>query len=247
MIRTHIARRALSLTLGGMLLAGAAGATEFALRPLTPEVAAVRYRPRSDPPPAPAAAATPIVFQLHMGASTPAVTDGEAPSGFAGGFRVGPMIDPHVQVGLSLDWFHRSSETRAPIGPVYDLDGFPVIPEQVLARRSYDIVPLMGFLQITAAPNAALVPYFGIGGGYEWMSISETDETGSSYDAEYGAPAWQAWAGLAIPLGRHARLSGEAFYLGGEPTREVQDELGTYQERVDADMAGVRFGLSFGF
>src|SRR5437660_8586622 len=48
----------------------------------------------------------PFVTQLHAGFFDPS---GSPSSGFLFGLRAGPMVDPHVQLGASVDWEHKSA------------------------------------------------------------------------------------------------------------------------------------------
>ena len=97
--------------------------------------------------------------------------------------------------------------------------------------------------------NSGLVPYAGIGAGYEWLLLSAQDyETGLNYDATFGGWGWQAWAGLGISLGKSVRMTGEIFSNQADVERDVLDDTGiSFTERVNLDGTGMRFGLNFGF
>lgn len=187
------------------------------------------------------------VTQFHAGFFDP---EGDLNSRFLAGLRVGPMVDPHVQIGLGADWAHEgdntSSVTRRTIGP----GGTPIEVRQDLARASSDFIPIAAFLQISADDNMPVVPFFGVSAGYQVLVLSADDfTTGQSFDGTFGGWGWQAWGGGAIPLSGRTRVTGEIFVNGAELSRDVDDFTTgqTIRESVDANGMGMRFGLSWGF
>lgn len=187
------------------------------------------------------------VTQIHLGIFDPS---GDAKSQFLVGIRGGPMLDQHLQLGVGVDWAHKteniSSVQRSTIGP----NGVPITVKQTLARASSNFFPLMAFVQYGADENAQVIPYFGAAGGYQIMNLTADDyQTNASFDATYGGWGWQLWAGAGVPLSGRARLNGEVYYNGGEMGRDVTDDSTgqTYRETVSADGAGLRVGLAWGF
>jgi len=184
--------------------------------------------------------------QLHAGVFAP---DGYNGNQFDLGFRAGANIDKRVQIGLGADWSHKnlSSTTIVHTTP---LPGGGTAEQQIeLAKSSTNLFPFMAYLQF-APGGKGLVPYLGVGGGYEALLISATDfQTGSQYSATFGGWGWQAWGGLAIPLGNHTRLVSEVFRNTSNVERNVNDPLTgqTLKEVVNVDGVGARFGLGWGF
>lgn len=210
----------------------------------TPVVAGVRYRPREYRE---RGRVMPTTTQLHVGFFDP--TDNFS-SGFNGGFRIGPQADPNVQIGLALDWWHKSESHTVSIeqGP---LPGGGTGERRLeLSRSSADLVPILGFVQVSGSENMSVIPYAGIGAGFEVLSLSADDfETGESFEATYAGFGWQVWAGAAVPLSGRTRVTGEVFYNGCEVGRDVDDAYyaATYRELVKMDGVGLRIGLSWGF
>ncbi len=208
---------------------------------------AVRYRPRTrhrgyDRGPRGTSSS-----QIHAGFFDP---EGSADNGFVLGLRGGPLVDPHVQIGLGADWTHRSENLTQIIGTTTGPGGTTIRVQRDLARSSSNLFPLMGFMQVMGDQKMSLIPYFGIAGGYEVLFLSGDDfTTGNSFDATYGGWAWQAWGGAAIPLSGRSRLVGEIFANRGDAHRDVEDAITgeTFRETVDLDGVGMRFGLSWGF
>jgi hypothetical protein len=215
-----------------------------------PEVgfAGVHYRPRSggwgrrmD---------SQSVTQVHLGFFDP---EGDASREFAIGVRGGPMIDPHVQLGVGVDWMHHSENTSTANHTTPGPGGVPITTERDIASASINLFPIMAFVQVGGDDKMAVIPYFGLAGGYEVMNLTAEDyETSASFDATYGGWGWQAWGGAAIPLSGQVRVNGELFVNTAELGRDVTDSTldggdVTYRERVKANGVGMRLGISWGF
>jgi len=187
------------------------------------------------------------VTQIHVGFFDPS---GAAGGEFLLGARGGPMLDPHVQIGLGLDWSHlannASSATRSVTGP----GGTTITTTPTdLSSSSIDIFPIMAFAQYSGDDGMSVVPFAGVGGGYEVVNLTADNYAPhQNFDATYGGWGWQAWVGAAVPLSGQVRLSGEVFVNTAEPGRDVSLADGTpARETVKIDGAGMRFGLAWGF
>lgn len=235
-------RRIWFLALAGLAaLADAASAVSLATADTRYE--SVRYRPRSARG---RAYVSESPTQIHAGFFEP---DGSGATSFAFGFRGGPAIDERVQIGLGVDWYHKSDTQRVVAGVPYLVGGQIVRPTRVLSRASSDHFPILLFMQMTGGGDMQVIPYFGVAGGYEVLLLSATDyPSGKDFEATFGGWGWQAWGGAALPLSGRSRIFGEVFLNQGDVERDVTDAIGnTFRERVDADGVGMRFGLSWGF
>lgn len=209
------------------------------------EHAGVRYRPRSSR--ARSAPDSYGVSQLHVGFFDP---DGDLGERFLLGLRGGPMIDPNIQLGLGLDWIHKTEKTSSVTSTQEGPGGVPIEVRQDLARASTNHFPVMAFLQVSAKDDLAVVPFFGVGAGYQVMVLSAEDfESGEEFDGTFGGWGWQVWGGAALPLSGRTRLSAELFVNGADLSRDVREPFSGRERResVNADGAGMRFGLSWGF
>ena len=93
------------------------------------------------------------------------------------------------------------------------------------------------------------MPYVGIAGGYEIVTLSASDyATGSSFNATYGGWGWQTWAGMRIPFSPHSGALAEVYLNQATAYRDVYDPFynATLREAVGLDGVGMRFGLSWG-
>jgi hypothetical protein len=184
-----------------------------------------------------------VPIQIHGGVFA---HEENGPRSYAFGLRGGPAIDPHLQVGVGVDWYHRTEDPQAVVAETLQV-GQPVTKSRVLSHASSDLIPVMAFLQVSVGKG--LIPYAGIAGQYQFLLLSATDyATGADYNADFGGWGWQAWGGLGLQFGR-SRLFGEVFINQGDVTRDVHDPASavTYRETVNADGGGARFGLSWGF
>jgi hypothetical protein len=207
----------------------------------------IRYRPRSRYRGEGSRPGLGGLSQIHVGFFDP---EGDVDNGFVAGIRGGPLLEPHVQIGVGADWVHRSDNQSTLIGTSTGPGGTEIVTRRELGRSSSNLFPLMGFVQIQADESLPLVPYIGAGGGYEVLFLSADDfTTGDSFDATYGGWGWQAWGGVALPLSGRSRLNGEIFVNQAEVHRDVDDPSvgGTVRETVKQNGVGVRVGLSWGF
>jgi hypothetical protein len=207
----------------------------------------VAYEPRSRyyPAPRPHRVYEPTTqTQLHSGFFQP---DGGSGTGFVLGMRGGPMLSKNVQIGMAFDWEYRSEQQGVVVGSAPGPGGTPIVTQRQLFSASESTFPLMAYLQISAAPTRVIVPYVGIGGGYEFLTLSATDYTGYSFYANYGGWGWQTWAGARIPFAGHAGLLGEVYWNDATVHRDVFDPISgfTYRESVSLSGVGGRFGLSW--
>jgi hypothetical protein len=221
------------------------GAIAIAGIPRAPRLDAVRYRPRYSG----GRSRGPIgssPAQMHLGFFDPS---GGGATSFALGFRGGPSVDPHVQVGLGADWYHKSESQTVVAGDPFVQGGNVIQPERVLSRASTNLFPISAFIQVGGGEDLSVIPYFGLAADYQVLLLSATDfQTQTDFSATYGGWGWQAWGGAALPLSGQSRLFGELFVNQGDVERDVDSPNGyTYRERVDTDGVGMRFGLSWGF
>jgi len=212
----------------------------------TQHVSAIRYRPRGSRQ---RSYIMPTTTQVHAGFFDPTHNFS---TGFDAGFRIGPQIDPRVQIGLAIDWWHRSQSERTSLGPI-PLPGGSGSEELVLSKSSADLMPILAFIQVSGDENMPVIPYAGAGLGYEWLFLTADDFIyGTSFDQTFGGFGWQVWGGAGIPLSGRTRINGEVFYNGSEVGSDVDvfiPDLGpvTVRDVVKMDGVGMRFGVSWGF
>ncbi len=211
-----------------------------------PFVGAIRYRPRAYRG---RGYVVPTTTQIHAGFFDPTHNFS---TGFDGGFRIGPQLDPNVQVGLAVDWWHKSQSETMDLGTVEFPGGGSAVEQIQLSRSSADLLPILAFVQVSGDENLPVVPYVGVGAGYEWLFLNADFPDGSSFDQTFGGFGWQVWGGAGIPLNGRTRVNGEVFYNGSDVGSDVDvffPGIGpaTVHDVVKMDGVGMRFGLSWGF
>jgi hypothetical protein len=206
---------------------------------------AARYRPRRSAPAR--SSAWGGATQVHGGFFDPG---GDQGRGLLFGFRSGPKVDQHVQLGVGLDWRHKSQRYTELIGTGTGPGGEEIEIRRELSRSTSNWVPLQVFAEVNAGRDMGVIPYFGIAGGYQWLGISGDDfSDGSFFDTTFGGWGWQAWGGAAFGIGPRTRLNAEVFLNDADLHRDSIDAFtgDAVRETVRMDGVGMRFGMSWGF
>ena len=180
-------------------------------------------------------------IQLDGGLFSPIEAGGASPSL---GVRYCKHFGSHMQGGVLAGWTFKRTTVEAPA------DGLQSSDAQVeLARAEARLVPLMAFMQVDFTDRAWLVPFAGIGAGYEWLALGAEDHrTGLKTEARYCNVAWQTYAGVGLRLTNKVRLNNELFYIGGSMQRKVMDASGrVWREAINANGVGLRVGLDMIF
>jgi hypothetical protein len=176
---------------------------------------------------------------LHIDGGMYAPIEANAPSPSVG-LRLSRLVGGHLQAGVLTGWtFERKDRTQSG-------DSLPGLqPKIVLARVDSYLIPLMGYLRVNFTEKHWLVPYVGVGTGFEWLTIQATDYVSqTTASASYSNWGWEGWVGLGIRLGQDLRVDGEVYYNGASPERDVVDQNGQpFKEVVNCDGVGGRVGV----
>jgi hypothetical protein len=242
LLLTSIALLTAAESAGAQALGPATGFEAITYRPRS-------YRPRNDQPRYREARSSnyrsSAQTQLHVGFFSPSEFSS---TGLVLGFRGGAAIDEHLQIGAALDWNYKNERQTSVVSEQSLPTGGSAQVTRVLSRASSNLVPLLGYIQVSGDRSMTVIPYGGAGIGYEAYFLSADDfNTGAHFDAAYGGFGWQAWAGAQVPLGGLSRLVGEAFVNMADLGRDVDINGQTYRETVNLNGAGMRFGVSWGF
>jgi hypothetical protein len=184
--------------------------------------------------------------QLSLGFFDP---EGNESAGVLFGFRGGLAVDRNIQIGGQIDWRHHGNSETAVVSEGPGPGGTVITTRADLSRSSSDLVPMMGFIQVSA-DDLPVIPYFGVGAGLEVLHLSaENFQTGQDFNGTFAGFGWQIWGGAALPLSGRARLTSEVFVNTSELSRDVDDPSTgqTFRETVNMDGTGMRVGLAWGF
>jgi hypothetical protein len=191
----------------------------------------------------------PFTAQIHAGFYDPF---DNFSTGFNGGFRIGPQPDPHIQLGLGMDWWHRTQDKELDLGRV-QAPGGSASEQLILSESTADLVPILLFVQVSGDENMPVIPYGGFGAGHEWLFLTANDfVTHESFDQTFGGFGWQVWGGASLPLDWRMRLNGEVFFNECKVGTEVDVNIpgygpATVRDVIDVTGMGVRFGASWQF
>lgn len=177
---------------------------------------------------------------LHLHGGVYAPINANATSSTLGA-RLGLNLGSHLLLGIGGDWIYKSKSASEAVE-----DGLPGFEPQIqLAKVDAHLVPTMLFLQVKLTDKFPLVPYAGIGAGYEWLVLRAKDyRTDESASRTYDNWSWQTYVGMGMKLSKGLRIDGELAYNGGLLGRDVTDENGeVWRETVDVSGVGARIGL----
>jgi opacity protein-like surface antigen len=162
---------------------------------------------------------------------------------------IGTVLAEQIDLGVQLSWYHRSTGGDVFVRE-YDLpDGTHVTQNVTTQSIDTDLVPLMGTLRVRIPVTPQFEPYVGGGVGWEWLSVSGTDDAGFDFSNDYDGFGAQLFGGLNLNVGRTTGLYGEAVWNASTPKAEFFDPtIGqTVREEVDMDGLAIHGGLRFMF
>lgn len=177
----------------------------------------------------------------------------DAESGFIGGIGFGKMVDEKVGAGLEIGYYGKTFTKEENVDNDPGTGGIPgtttILTE---IENSTTLIPIIFnvVLVTQAGPNFDL--RFTGGVGYELMWVNEVNYVQNIDETRfYSGFAWQAGAGISLPMSRNSDVFAEALYHGGKPSRDEGKEFGL-PVRTEIDMSGlmIRLGIrlyNFGF
>ena len=178
-------------------------------------------------------------LHLHGGAYTP--INGSSSAATIGA-RLGINVGQPLLFGIKSSWTYASKSAFDSTEYGRDIN---LEPRVVRATGTAHLIPAMVFLQVTLTEKFPIVPYMGIGAGYEWLVLKAKDYV-TEFDTTvtYANPAWEWYAGMGLKISQGLRFDTEVYYNGGTLGRDVTDVNGIVRrEVVDIDGVGARVGL----
>jgi hypothetical protein len=165
------------------------------------------------------------------------------------GVKAMGKVTPQLSLGLATDLHRRTHADRIVSSQYTDPTGHVVTTSSTADDAESNLVPIMGVLELHV-PSRGADPYFGAAAGWEFLNVHVRDfQTGIEDEANYDGPGFQAFGGIAFPIGDRARFTTEAYWNGATVKRDVRDfNSGTLvEERIDVNGVGARAGLGFAF
>jgi len=161
---------------------------------------------------------------------------------------LGSTMSNAFDLGIQASWYHRSTGGDEFIREV-TLPGGTVVTQTTQTQSiDTDLIPLMGILRVRI-PAGAVEPYVGGGLGWEWLSVSGTDDLGFDFSNDYDGFGAQVFGGANFNVAPNTGLYGEAVWNMSTPKAEFFDAtLGqVIREKVDMDGLAFHGGLRFTF
>ena len=162
---------------------------------------------------------------------------------------IGSVLAGQIDIGVQLSWYHRSTGGEQFVRE-YDLPNGTHV-RQVVATQSIDtdLVPAMGTVRVRIPITPQFEPYVGGGVGWEWLSVSGTDDSGFNFQNDYDGFGAQVFGGANLKVASTAGLYGEMVWNASTPKAEFFDpSVGqTVREEVDFDGVAFHGGLRLTF
>lgn len=183
---------------------------------------------------------------LGLGSFDPSSQPGR---GFLFNSAFGGEINDAMDLGISLQWYHRSTGGSQIISEFEDPAGN--VGQRVVETSDVttDLVPVMGFLRVRIPVTGSVQPYVGAGIGWEWLNVEGTDDQGFAFSDDYDGMGAQVFGGANLNVAPNAALYGEAVYNASTVSAEFYDSFygGTVRDEIDMDGFGIHGGLRLRF
>ena len=165
------------------------------------------------------------------------------------GLKAVGNVAPTFRLGGSMDLMRRANADRTVVTEYVDATGHTVRSETTTGESESNLVPVLALAEFVM-PSPGIQPYFGVGGGWEFLNVKAFDyDSAYEYEANYDGPGWQAWVGADFVVAPRLRMNAELFHNEATVERRVLDGFAgpAYDERIELGGNGARAGLSFAF
>ncbi|MCF8262127.1 MAG: porin family protein [Melioribacteraceae bacterium] len=180
---------------------------------------------------------------IKLGTFVPDATD----AGFVLGYMGGKYIDENLDIGWSVDWFHKTYVDKSLVTELNNQIGIPNAEINELRARTnlHDIPVLFNMVGHFPLDHRKLRAYVTGGIGAEILLVFYRDFTNPDEDDLQVAFdfSWRLGAGVTYELGKRSDLLAEIGYHSSEPswTYEVDDNNVTRTFERRFDMSGFMF------
>lgn len=162
--------------------------------------------------------------------------------------ELGSEVGDALDLGVRVNWYHRQSDRSQVVSTYTDPAGN--VGQRVIETSNVEtnLVPLMAILRVRFPVTSEFQPYVGGGLGWEWLTVSGTDENGFDFQDDYDGFGGQVFAGLNVGVSPNMGLYGEALWNKSTVSARFFDPvLGDIKDEVDMDGLGLHGGLRFRF
>ncbi|MGE5179513.1 MAG: outer membrane protein [Bacteroidota bacterium] len=175
--------------------------------------------------------------------------DKQPGNGLWGNAEMGGLVGDALDLGVRVNWYHRSSDNSQIVSTYTDPNG--LVHQQVLEGTSVEtnLVPVMAVLRVRFPVTGQFQPYVGGGLGWEWLSVSGTDSSGFDIQNDYDGFGAQVFGGLNVGVAPNTGLYGEAVWNKSTVSAKFFDTaLGeNIKDEINMNGLAVHGGLRFTF
>jgi hypothetical protein len=170
-------------------------------------------------------------------------------SGFYFNGAIGSELGDPIDLGLSIQWYHRSVGGTQIVSEFEDPAGNKGRRVVETSEVTTDLVPVMGFLRVRLPVSGVVQPYVGGGIGWEWLAVEGTDDQGFSFYDDYDGFGAQLFGGANLAVSAAAALYAEATWNASTVSAEFYDPSygGNVRDEVDMDGLALHGGLRLRF
>jgi hypothetical protein len=185
------------------------------------------------------------VLKIKIGTFNPK----DAKAGLLVGISTGRQVDERVDFGIGADLFIRKFTEETQVDT--NTSTVQTSPELYQTSISYSMygLPIMVHIDARILPNAPVILYAGIAGGYELLFSREANYLEDKKDNRlYGGFGWQAMIGAEYPFGSSSAILGEIMYNGCTLSRSQGSNAAGFplHEELDFSGLGFRIGMRLG-
>lgn len=162
--------------------------------------------------------------------------------------ELGSEVGDALDLGVRVNWYHRATDRSQVVSTYTDPAGN--VGQRVIETSNVEtnLVPLMAILRVRFPVTSEFQPYVGGGLGWEWLTVSGTDQNGLDFQDDYDGFGGQVFAGVNMGVSPNMGLYGEALWNKSTVSARFFDPvLGDIKDEVDMDGLGLHGGLRFRF
>jgi opacity protein-like surface antigen len=163
--------------------------------------------------------------------------------------ELGSEVGDALDLGVRLSLYHRESGHSQVISEYTDPAGN--VGHRVVETNNVEtnLLPLMAVLRVRFPVTREFQPYVGGGIGWEWLTVSGTDDAGFDFQDDYDGLGVQLLGGLNLGVSQNLALYGEGVWNKSTVSAEFFDSSvgGQVKEEVEMDGLALHGGLRFRF
>jgi opacity protein-like surface antigen len=163
--------------------------------------------------------------------------------------ELGSEVGDALDLGVRLSLYHRQSGHSQVVSEYTDPAGN--VGHRVVETNNVEtnLLPLMAVLRVRFPVTREFQPYVGGGIGWEWLTVSGTDDAGFDFQDDYDGLGMQLLGGLNLGVSQNMALYGEGVWNKSTVSAKFFDPTfgGDVKEEIEMDGLALHGGLRFRF